>query len=573
MGVDREHRDFAPTSGGQSAAGDSLADGGLPVDGGPQVAGGQLAAGSPSAEKGMTADHRRETDRRKTARRNARRHVREVRDRLASANAARPVFDYELLRGFAQNRVSASLVVVLLVGMVGSLSSIWVGRFTAAIWTAAVLVIHAVFVMMCRQFMAEKQRAQNVRAWRRRFVVLDLCFGLAWMSILVQPIGVEEGSGTFMLFVMLLVVAISSMLASNVPLAVYASTLPVTIAVTLGFVSKGTLRDQILAVMTLTAQGYFSLLVYRLYSATLATLQARAEKDALIGELEASKAISDEARRRAEGANVAKSRFLAQMSHELRTPLNAILGFSEVMKTEIFGPHSSSAYKDYSNDIHVSGVHLLGLINEILDLSRIEAGRYELNEAVVSLATVVAECSHLLGMRAKSRRLVVHELFEPDLPPLWADERAIRQICLNLLGNAIKFTPPGGEIWLKVGWTASGGQYMSIKDSGSGIPDEEIPIVLASFGQGSNSIKSAEQGAGLGLPIAKSLVDLHGGTFTFKSKLRIGTEVLVTFPPERVSLPPERVSLPPERITAALAPLAPLIEPSPPIQPVSSKAI
>jgi len=120
------------------------------------------------------------------------------------------------------------------------------------------------------------------------------------------------------------------------------------------------------------------------------------------------------------------------------------------------------------------------------------------------------------------------------LPRLWADERAIRQICLNLLSNAIKFTPQGGEIWVKAGWTASGGQYVSMKDTGPGIPEEEIPIVLASFGQGSNSIKSAEQGAGLGLPIAKSLVDLHGGTFTLKSKLRIGTEVVVTFPPERV---------------------------------------
>ena len=133
-----------------------------------------------------------------------------------------------------------------------------------------------------------------------------------------------------------------------------------------------------------------------------------------------------------------------------------------------------------------------------------------------------------------SRGLTIHELFETDMPRLWADERAIRQICLNLLGNAIKFTPQGGEIWLKVGWTASGGQYLSVKDTGPGIPEEEIPIVLASFGQGSNSIKSAEQGAGLGLPIAKSLVDLHGGTFTLKSKLRIGTEVVVTFPPERV---------------------------------------
>jgi two-component system cell cycle sensor histidine kinase PleC len=125
-------------------------------------------------------------------------------------------------------------------------------------------------------------------------------------------------------------------------------------------------------------------------------------------------------------------------------------------------------------------------------------------------------------------------MFEPALPRLWADERAIRQICLNLLSNAIKFTPQGGEIWLKGGWTAAGGQYVSVKDTGAGIPEEEIPVVLASFGQGSNSIKSVEQGAGLGLPIAKSLVDLHGGTFTLKSKLRIGTEVIVTIPPERV---------------------------------------
>jgi len=120
------------------------------------------------------------------------------------------------------------------------------------------------------------------------------------------------------------------------------------------------------------------------------------------------------------------------------------------------------------------------------------------------------------------------------MPRLWADERAVRQICLNLLSNAIKFTPQGGAIWLKVGWTAAGGQYLSVKDTGSGIPEHEIPIVLDTFGQGSNAIKSAEQGAGLGLPIVKSLIELHGGSFSLKSKLREGTEVIVTFPPERV---------------------------------------
>jgi two-component system cell cycle sensor histidine kinase PleC len=351
-----------------------------------------------------------------------------------------------------------------------------------------------------------------------------------------------------MLFVMLLVVAVSSMLASSLPTAVFTATFPVTTAVALDFILQGTLRDYILAMMALTAQGYFAALTYRLYSSTLATMEARAEKDALIGELEQAKAISDEARRRAEAANIAKSRFLAQMSHELRTPLNAILGFSEVMKTEVFGAHAVPAYREYSSDIHNSGVHLLGLINEILDLSRIEAGRYELNEESVSLVAIVEDCHHLLKLRASSRRITLHEVFEPELPRLWADERAIRQICLNLLSNAIKFTPQTGDIWLKVGWTASGGQYISVKDTGPGIPEEEIPIVLASFGQGSNSIKSAEQGAGLGLPIAKSLVDLHGGTFTLKSKLRIGTEVIVTFPPERV-----------------VAAMAPMPETAPPI--------
>jgi two-component system cell cycle sensor histidine kinase PleC len=351
-----------------------------------------------------------------------------------------------------------------------------------------------------------------------------------------------------MLFVMLLVVAVSSMLASSLPTAVFAATFPVTTAITLDFILQGTLRHYILALMALTAQGYFAALTYRLYSSTLATLEARAEKDALIGELEQAKAISDEARRRAEAANIAKSRFLAQMSHELRTPLNAILGFSEVMKTEVFGQHAVPAYKEYSADIHNSGVHLLGLINEILDLSRIEAGRYELNEESVSLVAIVEDCHHLLKLRASNRGITIHEIFEPDMPRLWADERAIRQICLNLLSNAIKFTPQGGEIWLKAGWTASGGQYVSVKDTGAGIPEEEIPVALASFGQGSNSIKSAEQGAGLGLPIAKSLVDLHGGTFTLKSKLRIGTEVIVTFPPERV-----------------VAAMAPMTEQAPPI--------
>jgi two-component system, cell cycle sensor histidine kinase PleC len=488
-------------------------------------------------------------------RRLAFRHVRDARDRLTSTSGTRPVFDYELLRQFARNRLSASPVILLLIVTIGLLSGLWTGALVCGVWTGGALLIHLVIIRACRLFLAEPPGTANLRAWRMRFLMLDLFFGMAWTFVLINPIGVDDQAAMFMLFVMLLVVAISSMLASSLPIAVFALTLPVTIAIALDFLLKHGLHDYILAAMALAAEGYFALLAYRLYSTTLATLEARAEKESLIGELEQSKSISDEARRRAETANIAKSRFLAQMSHELRTPLNAILGFSEVMKAEIFGAHAVPLYKDYAGDIHSSGVHLLNLINEILDLSRIEAGRYELNEEAVSLARVVEDCHHLLKMRAGNRGIIMHEMFEPDMPRLWADERAVRQICLNLLSNAIKFTPQGGEIWLKVGWTASGGQYMSVKDTGPGIPEDEIPVVLASFGQGSNSIKSAEQGAGLGLPIAKNLIDLHGGTFTLKSKLRIGTEVVVTFPPERV-----------------MSALAPIPAGAPPLQPRADNA-
>jgi two-component system, cell cycle sensor histidine kinase PleC len=487
-------------------------------------------------------------------RRAAAQRVREARDRLTSSTGTRPAFDYELLRQFAQNRMSASLAIVLLVSMVGVLSGLWAGAVTASLWTCAVLLIHGVMISACHGFLGESLGSAKLRAWRVRFIVIDLVFGLAWM-LNVSFIGDEAATGPFILFVMLLIVAVESMLASSLPIAMLCATVPVSFAVALDFTLRGGSSNYMLGALTLTAQGYFTMLAHRLYSTMLATIEARAEKDALIGELEQAKAKSDEARRHAEAANLAKSRFLAQMSHELRTPLNAILGFSEVMKSEVFGPHTVPTYKEYAADIHNSGVHLLNLINEILDLSRIEAGHYELNEEAVSLAQVVEDCHHLLNLRAKKRGISIHELFEPELPRLWADERAVRQICLNLLSNAIKFTPQGGEVWLKVGWTDSGGQYMTVKDTGSGIPEEEIPIVLASFGQGSNAIKSAEQGTGLGLPIAKSLIDLHGGTFTLQSKLREGTEVIVTFPPERV-------------MTA----LAPIENPAPSVQPAGGEA-
>src|SRR6201747_2858733 len=476
--------------------------------------------------------------------------VREARDRLTSTSGTRPAFDTELLRQYAQARMSASYVVMLLVVATGVLFGLWMQPLWSAAWTVGMLCIHAAIIRNCAKFLAEQPSLAATKKWRTRFVLLDLLYGLCWTAILVHPAGLDVVSNTLMMFLMLLVIAVSSMLAASLPIAALAANAPVTVGIALNFVLGGTFDNYVLALLAIAAEGYFALLAHRLHSTTLTTLEARAEKDALIGELEQAKAISDEARHRAESANVAKSRFLAQMSHELRTPLNAILGFSEVMKSEIFGGHAVPVYKEYSADIHNSGVHLLNLINEILDLSRIEAGRYELNEEAVSLVHVVADCHHLLKLRASSRGITIHEVFEQGMPRCWADERATRQIVLNLLSNSIKFTPQGREIWLKAGWTASGGQYMSVKENAKSRTEAGRAFVLSSFAQFSNSIKSAEQGAGLGLPIAKSLIDMHGGTFVLKSKLRIGTEVIVTFPPERV-----------------MSALAPMTEEAPPLQP------
>jgi len=469
------------------------------------------------------------------------RSVRETRDALTSTTGIKPAYDYELLKLYAEHRLGSSFALFLLVALVGLASSLWTGGYTALVWTFLALIIHAINIAACRRFMAAPMNMETQRHFRIIFILLDFLFGVSWvLNINLLVDAGTQGAGDFSLFAMLLVVAVFSMLAASVPPAVYASTMPVAGMVVLQYLFRGKPQDLVLAGLTAGAEAYFVMVANRLHQSAISAFEARGQLDDLIGEMEQAKAKSEEVARRAEAANLAKSRFLAQMSHELRTPLNAILGFSEVMKNQLLGPHAVPIYGEYAGDIHDSGQHLLNLINEILDLSRIEAGRYELNEEAVSLVHSAEECTYLLKMRAGSRGITLHDLYEPGLPKLWADERAVRQICLNLLSNAIKFTPQGGEIWIKAGWTASGGQYLSVRDTGPGIPEEEISVVLSSFGQGSNALKSAEQGAGLGLPIVKGLIDLHGGSFTLRSKLREGTEVLVTFPAERVmtALPP-----------------------------------
>jgi two-component system cell cycle sensor histidine kinase PleC len=231
---------------------------------------------------------------------------------------------------------------------------------------------------------------------------------------------------------------------------------------------------------------------------------------------------------RAEAANRSKSEFLANMSHELRTPLNAIIGFSEVMRSQMFGPMGSEKYAEYSHDIHKSGQFLLDVINDILDMSKIEAGRMQLECEDLQVSSALDEVMRLVGPRAYEGRVTI----EREVPPgftLWADRRAFKQVLINLLSNAVKFTPEGGKITVSAA-AANGFMAIAIRDTGIGIPARDIEKLGRPFEQVENQLTKSKGGSGLGLAISRSFVELHGGALTIKSAVGQGTEVIITFP-------------------------------------------
>jgi len=461
--------------------------------------------------------------------------LREVRERLSQGLTIKPEFEYELMAMFVRNELGTVVTIPLLAVIFSLASMFWAPVGEAMLWLTAVLAAKALLLHAARKFPDQSRTDFRADEWRNRFIVLELMSGLAWAGIAIVGLGTTDAASHVFIFASLIVVlAIRMTFASTVIPILYAGTIPMTIAVTIRLVLLDHPFYSAMASMAVGVHVYFIFLAKGLNATALAMLEYRAEKDALIAELEEAKSISDEARRQAEDANFAKSRFLATMSHELRTPLNAILGFSEVMKHEIMGPMTNPQYKDYAGNIHESGSHLLHLINEILDISRIEAGRYDLKEESIRLIDIVEDCKRMLKLRAEGKGLELAEDFDANPALLWADERAVRQITLNLLSNAIKFTPRGGRITLTVCDLPDGRQALSVRDTGPGIPPDEIEKVMQPFGQGSLAHQTAEGGTGLGLSIVKSLIQLHGGEFELHSELRKGTEVVICFPKQRV---------------------------------------
>lgn len=238
-----------------------------------------------------------------------------------------------------------------------------------------------------------------------------------------------------------------------------------------------------------------------------------------------------EALRLAEAASQAKSAFLANMSHELRTPLNAIIGFSDFMRSGRLTPLSSV---EYAKHIYESGTHLLQIVTDILDLSRVEAGMAELREEIFEIAPLVRAATLLVSERAASQKIELHVSFGEALPPIQADPVRLKQILINMLSNAVKFTPPHGEIRVCVERNAEGGMSISVRDTGIGIAPEQIPRIQQPFVQLEDVLTKRYEGTGLGVPLALAMTKLHGGSLDFESRPGVGTTVTLTLPPERL---------------------------------------
>jgi PAS domain S-box-containing protein len=239
------------------------------------------------------------------------------------------------------------------------------------------------------------------------------------------------------------------------------------------------------------------------------------------------------AKREAEKASSAKSDFLAKVSHEIRTPMNAIIGFSEVMMEERFGAIGNDRYKQYLKDIHTSGEHVVSLVNDLLDLSKIEAGKLDLNFASVELNDVVSQCVAIMQPQANRERIIIRTSLPPTLPPVVADERSVRQIVLNLLSNSIKFTGAGGQVIVSTALTDHGEEVLRVRDTGVGMTEKELSTALEPFRQVATAGRTGP-GTGLGLPLTKALAEANRATFTIKSAVDAGTLVEIAFPANRV---------------------------------------
>jgi two-component system cell cycle sensor histidine kinase PleC len=369
------------------------------------------------------------------------------------------------------------------------------------------------------------------KSWFFRFMLMHVATSTVWG--LMPWLLWERGNDYNHLFLACAVIAVIASLVvsrgSNVRMYL-ASLVPISLMTSARFLTGDSTADLVIGAVApfIALQMWYTgrPLVVRMDEDS----RLRFQVEDLARELEETRDDALKKRFEAETANASKTAFLANMSHELRTPLNAILGFSEIIGQECFGPVGNSRYKEYAGDIHSSGAHLLSLINDLLDIAKIEAGRMDIAPNPLNAARVFDIALKLVGNKAREKKQVLHIEVDSAAPALYADERALKQILINLVSNAVKFTPDGGRIDVIASRGRDGDFLIMVKDNGPGIPREKLDKIFTPFSQVDNRYDRQAGGTGLGLALVRGLAELHGGRAWLESEFGRGCSVFVSLP-------------------------------------------
>jgi signal transduction histidine kinase len=380
-------------------------------------------------------------------------------------------------------------------------------------------------------------RAPADAIWSPSYVISSVAIGVGLMALGMRYTIAREGWRRYLIGGLVFTVAICSMHFTGMSAVVYH--FDPRVVVSGAVIDPSALAISIAAIAVLIVALGLAGAIFDHHLAARSSIEAERLR-AYVTELERTrdelrKTSSDlsEALAVADEADKSKSRFLAAMSHELRTPLNAVIGFSEIMEIETFGPLGSPRYRQYAHDIHASGAHLLALINDILDLAKLDAGQGDLKNDSVDMGMLIGETLRLMMPQARAAEVALRQEVPDSLPLVTADSRRVRQILLNLLSNAVKFTLPGGSVTVRC-VVDDNGLVTSVADTGIGIAAQDIARAFERFGQVDSTLARKYEGSGLGLPLAKDLAELHDGTLTLESAPNVGTTVIFTLPPNRI---------------------------------------
>jgi two-component system cell cycle sensor histidine kinase PleC len=445
------------------------------------------------------------------------------------------VREFDLLTLFVRNQIRVSLAMpILSIFMMAAIYS-WTTWVAAASWFGSYLTAQAIQYYLCNLYEQTRKDKLKSTEWVGMLCASETLIAVCWVIPLFAywETG-NQSQHIYLVSITLAAIAARVLTAGNYMPIILAGTGIIALATMTRCLLESGLVYNMLASIVVLAEIFFVQLARRLQGTAQEMLVFKAEREALIGQLDGALCEAEIARSKAEEANLAKSRFLATMSHELRTPLNAILGFSEILSKEMMGPHAVPVYKSYSDDIHYSGDYLLKLINDILDLSRIEANRSDLDIEPVDPCVVARESAELLSIQTSHKAQTVQFDFPDEPVRLLADNRALRQMWLNLLSNAVKFAPEASNICVSIRQKSNGSVILSVADNGPGLHADELDFMRTAFVRGTYAREKAIDGAGLGLSIVNGLAKLHEAELAMKSNQPTGLIVSIEFPSHKV---------------------------------------